>query len=111
MEEFLTVEEFDHSVARSGRLAVDPKAASQDDPSKVWPTPSDRSRRERTSWQDLVPRGFPQWLSPIEVADILRLERHTVYRFLRDGELPGTKIGGRWFVSVEALSSRIRGSA
>lgn len=56
------------------------------------------------------PSPLPTWLSPLEVAAVLRFDRHTVYRLLRDGELPGTKIGGRWFVSVEALAAKIRGS-
>jgi excisionase family DNA binding protein len=55
--------------------------------------------------------GFPAWLSPDEVAKLLELNRHTVYRLLRDGELPGSRIGGRWFVSTEALAARIRGIA
>lgn len=55
--------------------------------------------------------GFPAWLSPDEVARMLELNRHTVYRLLRDGQLPGSRIGGRWFVSTEALAARIRGTA
>jgi excisionase family DNA binding protein len=54
---------------------------------------------------------IPAWLSPDEVARLLELNRHTVYRLLRDGQLPGSRIGGRWFVSVEALAARIRGTA
>lgn len=53
--------------------------------------------------------GFPVWLSPLRVAELLNLNRHTVYRLLRDGELPGTRIGGRWFVSQDALARKIRG--
>jgi excisionase family DNA binding protein len=53
--------------------------------------------------------NFPAWLSPDEVATLLELNRHTVYRLLRDGQLPGSRIGGRWFVSTDALAARIRG--
>lgn len=52
---------------------------------------------------------LPRWLSANEVAELLHLERHTVYRLLRDGELPGTKIGGQWFVIVDKLTQRLRG--
>ena len=35
-------------------------------------------------------------LTPEEVAQLLRLDKETVYRNLRAGRLPGTKVGGQW---------------
>jgi excisionase family DNA binding protein len=35
-------------------------------------------------------------LTPEEVAQLLRLDKETVYRNLRSGRLPGTKVGGQW---------------
>jgi excisionase family DNA binding protein len=64
------------------------------------------ARRNHRSRGDL-----PRWLSANEVAEMLQLERHTVYRLLRDGQLPGTKIGGQWFVTVDRLARRLRGEA
>lgn len=35
-------------------------------------------------------------LTPEEVAAILRIDKETVYRNLRQGRLPGAKVGGQW---------------
>jgi len=35
-------------------------------------------------------------LTPEEVALILRIDKETVYRNLRQGRLPGAKVGGQW---------------
>ena len=35
-------------------------------------------------------------LTPEEVAQLLRLDKETVYRNLRLGRLPGAKVGGKW---------------
>jgi len=44
-------------------------------------------------------------LTPEEAAVLLRLNRETVYRNLRRGVLPGTKLGGQWRISKSALES------
>lgn len=31
-----------------------------------------------------------------EIADLLHVSPGTVYRLLRDGELPGVRVGGQW---------------
>jgi excisionase family DNA binding protein len=31
-----------------------------------------------------------------EIAEYLRVSRSTVYRLLRDGEIPASKVGGYW---------------
>lgn len=51
-----------------------------------------------------------QWLSVAETA--ARLDRSTeqVRRYLREGELPGQRIGGQWFVSAEAVARFTRAS-
>jgi excisionase family DNA binding protein len=51
----------------------------------------------------------PRWLSVDEVCQLLELERHTVYRLLRDRQLPGSKIGRRWYIPGERLLKRIEG--
>jgi excisionase family DNA binding protein len=49
-------------------------------------------------------------LTPVEVANRLRVSRDTVMRQLNSGELPGYKIGGQWRVResdfVEYLRKR-----
>lgn len=49
-------------------------------------------------------------LTPEEAAAMLRLNRETIYRNLRRGVLPGTKLGGQWRISRTKLESML-GSA
>jgi excisionase family DNA binding protein len=44
-----------------------------------------------------------QFLSIEEVAKRLELNSSTVYRLVREGQLPGFKIGGQWRFSEKAL--------
>lgn len=44
-------------------------------------------------------------LTPEEAALLLRINRETVYRNLRRGRLPGTKLGGQWRLSKSQLES------
>lgn len=46
-------------------------------------------------------------MTPEEVADYLRLNRETVYRNLRRGQLPGIKIGSQWRVSRSSLNKAL----
>ncbi len=44
------------------------------------------------------------WLTPEELADLMRVHRQTIYRELRAGRLPGAiKIGRQWRISREAM--------
>jgi excisionase family DNA binding protein len=38
----------------------------------------------------------PEVMTVDEVAQYLRVSRSTVYRLLRDGEVPASKVGGYW---------------
>ena len=49
-------------------------------------------------------------MTPEEVADFLRLNRETVYRNLRRGQLPGIKVGSQWRVSRAALNLALSSS-
>ncbi len=42
-------------------------------------------------------------LNVIEVASLLQLHAMTVYRLVREGKLPGFKVGGRWRFHRSAL--------
>ncbi len=44
-----------------------------------------------------------QILTLNEVADYLRLSNSTIYRLIKDGELPAKKIGGTWRFSKVAI--------
>ena len=45
-----------------------------------------------------------QLLRVEEVAEVLRTTPRTVYRWLNSGKLPGTKVGGAWRISKQALA-------
>ena len=45
----------------------------------------------------------PELLNVEEVAKVLQLHAMTVYRLVREGKLPGFKVGGRWRFHRSAL--------
>ncbi|MBI3332664.1 MAG: helix-turn-helix domain-containing protein [Candidatus Omnitrophica bacterium] len=47
----------------------------------------------------------PELLTIDQVAEFLHLHVMTVYRLVKDGKLPGFKVGGRWRFHQEALDS------
>ena len=48
-------------------------------------------------------------LTPEEAAAYLRLNAQTVYRLLRDGQLPGVKVGRQWRIRRAALEQYLDG--
>ena len=38
----------------------------------------------------------PVYLTPLEAAEILRVDRRTIYEWLETGKLKAKKIGGTW---------------
>lgn len=46
--------------------------------------------------------------TPEQAADHLQVTRRTIYTWLREGKLPGRKIGGSWRVSETALEEFLR---
>ena len=44
-----------------------------------------------------------RFLTPVEVAEILRVKTSTVKRWLREGKLPGQKLGRLWRVKLSDL--------
>jgi excisionase family DNA binding protein len=50
------------------------------------------------------------WLTPEELADLLRVHRQTIYRELRAGHLPGViKIGNQWRIPKNAALKALAG--
>lgn len=47
-------------------------------------------------------------LTPQEAAKILKVDRRTVYKYLRSGELPAAKIGDTWRIRQEDLDKFIK---
>ena len=52
--------------------------------------------------------GLPVTLTPDQAADFMGLERKTVYRGLKTGEIPGRRVGNRWVILRDALLSWLR---
>jgi excisionase family DNA binding protein len=52
--------------------------------------------------------SLPRLLTVAEVADYLGQAPRTIHEWIRKGELPGIKIGRRWFIVEEDLLAYIR---
>jgi excisionase family DNA binding protein len=52
---------------------------------------------------------LPQLALPSEVAEFLGEHTRTVQHLLRKGDLPGVKVGGRWYVHVARLREQLSG--
>jgi excisionase family DNA binding protein len=48
-------------------------------------------------------------VTPAEAARELRISLGTVYNFLRDGRVPGIRLGGQWRISRTALDAAAAG--
>jgi len=51
--------------------------------------------------------ALPQLASPGEVAAYLGLHPATIERHLREGRLPGVKVGRRWYVHLGKLRQQL----
>jgi len=49
-----------------------------------------------------------QILNVSELSEYLRIHKTTIYRMLRQGRLPGFRIGSDWRFSVEAIDQWLR---
>ena len=47
----------------------------------------------------------PEILTVEQVAELLHLHTMTVYRLVKEGKLPGFKVGGRWRFEKTALET------
>ena len=48
-----------------------------------------------------------EYLSAEQVAAMLHKSRHTIYRLIRQGYLPGTKLGNTWVLKRSAVVEAI----
>jgi excisionase family DNA binding protein len=56
-------------------------------------------------------RAVPTFLSPRAAADIFGLSRMTVYRAIRDGDLPAVRVRRRWLIPAQALDAMAQWAA
>ena len=45
-----------------------------------------------------------------EIADYLKVERKTIYRLVKQGKIPGRKVGGTWRFKKDTLDGWLAGS-
>jgi excisionase family DNA binding protein len=57
------------------------------------------------------PAGRVRYLTVLEVADVMRVSKMTVYRLLHAGELPGVRVGRSFRVPADALDAYLRSSS
>ena len=54
--------------------------------------------------------GRVRFLTVLEVAEVMRVSKMTVYRLLHAGELPGVRVGRSFRVPQDALDAYLRSS-
>jgi excisionase family DNA binding protein len=45
-----------------------------------------------------------------EIADYLKVDRKTIYRLVKQGKIPGRKVGGTWRFKKDTLDGWLAGS-
>lgn len=61
-----------------------------------------------TAALDALFAGRPETLSVEEVAELLNISRQNAYAWLRDGVIPGYKLGATWRVIRDELKETMR---
>lgn len=59
-----------------------------------------------TALDDLF-RGRPETLDPADVAEILGMTKQGVYNWLKNGTIPGYKMGSSWFIIRDELKAQL----
>lgn len=64
-----------------------------------------------TDGLDRLFEGHREMLSAPEVAELLGMTKQGVYNWLREGVIPGYKLGTSWFISRDELKEALRRGA
>lgn len=64
-----------------------------------------------TNGLDALFEGLAPTISAPEVAELLGMTKQGVYNWLRDGTIPGYKLGNTWFVLRDELKEALRRGA
>lgn len=64
-----------------------------------------------TEGLDRLFADLPPTLSTQQVADLLGITKPGVYKWLKEGVLPGYKLGGTWVVLRDELKEALRAGA
>jgi excisionase family DNA binding protein len=60
-------------------------------------------RSRKTIGEERVPNTGARYLTVSELSEYLKIHRTTLYRLLREGKLPGFRVGSDWRFSVDAI--------
>lgn len=63
------------------------------------------------TYLDAMFEGRPSTLSVQEVADLLGMTKPGVYKWLKDGVIPGYKVGSTWFILRDELKATLQAGA
>lgn len=55
----------------------------------------------------IVQNADVKFLTPAEAAELLRIQRDTVYRLIEAGDLPARRIGGQWRIPKAELDEML----
>lgn len=56
---------------------------------------------------DALFEGRPETLDPADVAEILGMTKQGVYNWLKNGTIPGYKMGSSWFIIRDELKEQL----
>ncbi|MDD7930792.1 helix-turn-helix domain-containing protein [Microbacterium thalli] len=73
--------------------------------------PADDSDQPAVSSLDALFAGLKATLDAGEVADLLGMTKPGVYKWLKDGVIPGYKIGSTWFILRDDLRETLAAGA
>lgn len=64
---------------------------------------SDEDTDRRTDEEERGPEGLGAFMTVDEVAEMLRINKSTVYRMAKEGRIPATRVGRQWRFRQKAL--------
>lgn len=64
---------------------------------------SDEDTDRRTVEEERGPEGLGAFMTVDEVAEMLRINKSTVYRMAKEGRIPATRVGRQWRFRQKAL--------
>ena len=71
---------------------------------------SDQSQSREMRDGSMDAEEAPRFMTVVEVAEVMRVSKMTVYRLIHAGELPAIRVGKSFRVPYEAVSALIEGS-
>jgi len=54
--------------------------------------------------------NLPRLMSPLEAAGYIGVHINTMHRYLKDGTVPGVRLGGKWYINAADLAELLTAS-